>query len=75
MSKFKKVYTLAQIKADPRVEDAFSERGNIEDGKLDYWVNLKEGYICRSMGCATIHEQTIGACADLLNNDVIEGYE
>jgi len=75
MSKFKKVYTLAQIKADPRVEDAFSERGNIEDGKLDYWVNLKEGYICQSMGCGTIHEQTVRACADLLNHDVVEGCE
>lgn len=75
MSKFKKVYTLAQIKADPRVEDAFSEMGNMEWGKLDYWVNLKEGYICRSMGCGTIHEQTIRACADLLNNDVVEGKE
>ena len=75
MSKFKKVYTLAQIKADPRVEDAFYEIGNIEYGKKDYWVNLKEGYICRSMGCATIHEQTISHCADLLNNDVVEGYE
>ena len=75
MTKFKKVYTLAQIKADPRVEDAFSEMGNIEDGKLDYWINLKEGYICESMGCGTIHEQTIKEAAWLLNNDVIEGHE
>ena len=75
MSKFKKVYTLAHIKADPRVADAFSEMGNMEDGKLDYWVNLKEGYICQSMGCGVIHEQTISCCADLLNNDVVEGKE
>lgn len=75
MAKFKTVYTLGQIKADPRVEDAFYEIGNIEDGKKDYWINLKEGYICRSMGCATIHEATIKACAYLLNNDVVKGVE
>jgi hypothetical protein len=70
--KFKKVKTFAEANKDPRVEDAFAEMGNIEDGKLDYWINLKEGYICKSMGCGTIHEQTKGACLDLLNNDVVE---
>jgi hypothetical protein len=72
MKKFKKVHTLAQIEADPRVRVAYSEVGNIEDGKKDYWIHLNEGYICQSMQCGTIHEQTIKTCADYLNNDVIE---
>jgi hypothetical protein len=72
MKKFKKVYTMAQAKKDPRVADMFAEYGNIEHNKYDYWINLEEGYICESMGCGTIHEQTIAACLDLLNNDVVE---
>jgi hypothetical protein len=72
MEKFKKVKSFAEAKKDIRVEDAFSEMGNIEDGKLDYWINLKEGYICQSMGCGTIHEATIKECLWLLNNDVVK---
>lgn len=75
MTKFKKVFTLAQIKKDPRVADAFYEIGNIDPNKKDYWINLHDNYICRSMGCGTIHEQTIKEAAWLLNNDVIEGKE
>lgn len=72
MEKFKKVKSFAEAKKDIRVEDAFSEMGNIEDGKLDYWINLKAGYICTSMGCGTIHEMTIKECLWLLNNDVVK---
>jgi hypothetical protein len=72
MEKFKKVKSFAEARKDIRVEDAFSEMGNIEDGKPDYWINLKEGYICDSMGCGTIHERTIKECLWLLNNDVVE---
>lgn len=72
MKKFKKVYTLAQANKDPRVECMYDEFGNIDPNRKDYWIHLKEGYICESMGCGTIHEQTISACLDLLNNDVVE---
>jgi hypothetical protein len=72
MEKFKKVKSFAEAKKDIRVSDAFSEMGNIEDGKPDYWINLKEGYICESMECGTIHEATIKECLWLLNNDVVK---
>jgi hypothetical protein len=72
MKKFKKVYTLAQAKKDPRVADVFFEVGNMEYGKKDWWISLHEDYECVSMQCGTIHEQTLGACLDLLNNDVVE---
>ena len=72
VKKFKKVTTVAQANKDERVGDMFSELGNIESGKLDWWINLKEDYICRSMGCGTIHEQTVKECLWLLNNDVVK---
>lgn len=34
-SKFKKVYTIAQANADPRVDEMFSEFGNIDSNKND----------------------------------------
>lgn len=71
-NKFKKVYTVAQAKKDPRVEDMFYELGNIDPNKKDWWINLREGYECVSMQCGTIHEQTVSACLDLLNNDVVK---
>jgi len=64
MEKFKKVRTIADIQNDPRVESFESE------GHRDYWVYLKQGYVCTMMGCGTIHEPTISMIADLLNNDV-----
>ena len=69
MKKFPKVTTLAQALKDPRVEDAFTEK---DDFGVTCWINLKEGYICESMGCGTIQEDTIKECLHLLNNDVIE---
>lgn len=29
---------------------------------LDYWIYLKEGYICVDMECGTIHEYTLKDC-------------
>jgi hypothetical protein len=69
--KFKKVTTSKMAKLDPRVDDVFAEYGNIESGKYDWWINLKEGWICRTMGCGTIHEQTLKSCLQLLNTEVI----
>ena len=70
-NEFKKVFTSKQAKLDLRVEDVFSEYGNLEDGKSDWWINLKDGWICRTMGCATIHQQTLSECLHLLNTEVI----
>ena len=75
MKNFKKVYTMAQAKQDPRVSDMFAEHGNIDSDKYDYWINLKEGYVCRATECGSIHEQTVKECLWYLNNDVVEGTE
>ena len=70
--KFKKVRTFSEAGKDPRVDSAFSEIGNFESNKTDYWINLKDDYICKSMDCSIIHERTIKECLWLLNNDVIK---
>lgn len=71
MNKFKKVVTSKQAKEDPRVSNVYAEFGNLEDGKYDWWIELKEGWICNSMGCGTIHEQTLKECLHKLNTQVI----
>lgn len=75
MKKFKKVYTVAQARKDPRVDDMYSEFGNMDGNKYDWWIHLKGDYICDYMGCHTIHEQTVNSCLDLLNNDVVTAEE
>jgi hypothetical protein len=69
MNKFPKVTTLKQACNDPRVEDAFLET---DEYGTTCWINLREGYICKSMGSGTIHEDTIKECLHLLNNDVVK---
>ena len=69
MNKLPKVRTLEQALKDPRVEDAFIEK---DDFGTTCWINLKEGYISESMGCGTIHEDTVKECLHLLNTDVIK---
>lgn len=70
-TKFKKVRSVAEAKADPRVLDMFAEYGNMESGKYDWWIDLHPDYVCVKMEIATIHEQTVAECLDLLNNDVM----
>lgn len=71
MTNFKKVTTSKQAKTDSRVDDIFTEYGNLEYGKQDWFIYLKEGWVCRSMRCATIHAKTLKECLHLLNTDVI----
>jgi hypothetical protein len=73
--KLKKVRTFLEAGKDPRVDSIFSEIDNFEDNKPDYWINLKEGYICKSMDCSMIHERTVKRCLWLLNNDVIKKHK
>jgi hypothetical protein len=56
---------------DIRVNDIFTEVGNIESGKVDWWIYLDSDYICVGMECSTIHERTLAECLWLLNNDVV----
>jgi len=69
---YNKITTLEQAKKDPRVDDIFYEFGNIDPNKKDWWIYLKDGYECRSMGCGTIHEQTLKEALHLLNTDVFK---
>jgi hypothetical protein len=73
--KFKKVRTLAEAEKDPRVEKIYFEPNDYTEKEGSWWIELKEGYICRSMSCGTIHEDTLKQVLDLLNNDVVEGTE
>lgn len=52
---------LAKIKADPRVEEVFSEDGNIDPDREDWWVHLKSGF-CSDPELHSIHEQTLEEC-------------
>mgnify|MGYP003646062819 FL=1 len=75
---FKKVYTLAQALADPRVEDCWSEFGNIDSDKKDWWMFLNEGYISEYMQGRSLHSQTLKQVLwDLNDGDVmsVETYE
>jgi hypothetical protein len=69
---FRKVRTLANIIADPRVSEVLDERGD-QNG---YWVNLTNGFISTNMECSSIHEMTIRECCDYLNSgDVVSRFE
>lgn len=70
MKKFKKVYTLKGIKADPRVKEVYCESEGFYNPKVSYWIILKQEFICPKMQCHTIHEKTIQSCCQSLN-DVI----
>jgi len=69
--KIKKVYTLKEAKAHPIIDDIFFEVGNMEYGKKDWWIYLKEGYICSGMECGTIHEQNLGDVLRRFNNEAM----
>jgi hypothetical protein len=74
-TKFKKVRTLSEAQKDPRVENIYFEPDDYREISGSYWLELKEGYICRSMSCGTIHEDTLKKVLDLLNNDVVKESE
>lgn len=56
--------TFAQLKSDPRVEDAWHD----EDG---YWVVLRQGRIDPSMESRLIHEYTVRDCCDRVHRSVV----
>jgi len=66
------IKTSAKAKQDPRVFDIFMENDYCFGKPTSWWIYLREGYICESMGCATIHEATLKEALWLLNNDVIK---
>jgi hypothetical protein len=70
--KIKKVRTLEDAKKDPRVENIYFEPHDYRQKSGSWWLELKEGYICKSMSCGTIHEDTLKDVLDLLNTDVVE---
>ena len=42
----------------------------------DYWISLKEGYICPDMECGTIHEYNLKDCETMLKSVItIEEHE
>ena len=42
----------------------------------DYWIHLKNGYICPDMECGTIHEYNLKDCENMLKTVItIEEYE
>jgi len=74
-TKFKKVRTLAEAKKDPRVQTIYFEPDDYREKSGSWWLELKDGYKCRSMSCGTIHEDTLREVLDLLNNDVVKESE
>ena len=70
-----KARTLKDIQNHPAVESTHVEWDGCFEDSLGRevqgrWVYLKEGWISPEMECGTIHEPTIKACCELLNNVV-----
>ena len=64
MKRFRKVRTLAQIKADERVESISAE------GSDGIWVYLRRPYVDAGREVTCIHESTVAECCHILNNDI-----
>jgi hypothetical protein len=67
-----KARTLRDIENHPMVESTHTEWDGCFDNAYGRevqgrWVYLKEGYICPSMECGTIHEPSIKLCCKYLN--------
>jgi len=67
MTRFRKVRTLAQIKADERVESVSDER----DCDSGYWVYLRRPYVDAGRESTCIHEDTVAECCYILNYDIV----
>ena len=73
----RKARTLQDIIDHPAVESTHTEWDGCFDDAWGRevkgrWVYLKEGWISPDMECGTIHEPSIKACCELLNNVVRE---
>lgn len=67
--RFKKVRTLAEAYADPRVESFSDERdGGSDDG---IWLYLKRPFFNRALEVSCCHEWNVKDLLDSLNNDVV----
>jgi hypothetical protein len=67
---------LKQLEADPRVASVHTEYDGYGDGMMahrkSYWVYLKPGLICSSMGCGSIHEKSVRACCEMMADVVTD---
>lgn len=68
---FKKVRTLAEAYADPRVESYSDERDGNPDGGDGIWLYLKKPFFNRALEISCCHEWTVKDLLDSLNNDVV----
>lgn len=63
----KKVRTLAQAKADPRILDWSDERSGPGDPGDGIWLYLKRPWWCPDTDLSTIHEWSVRDLCDSLN--------
>lgn len=74
MSEFKTLYTKADIRADPRVDELWSEDDGFRGcGRPAWWCSLKTGWIW-SDGVHTLHEATVAEILSILNNKGTNGF-
>lgn len=72
MKKFKKVRTLAEAYADPRVESYSDERGDCSDGGDGIWLYLRRPYFNYALELSCCHEWNVKDLLCSLNEDVRE---
>jgi hypothetical protein len=66
---YRKPRTLAQLKADPRVADVWTEFDGYGDTLEEadapsYWVGLHEGWLTYPHGTNSIHTKTVKAACE-----------
>jgi hypothetical protein len=72
LKKHKKVRTLAEAYADPRVESFSDERGDCPDGGDGIWLYLRRPYFNPSCEVSCVHEWNVKDLLRALNEDVRE---
>lgn len=70
--KYKKARTLADLRADPRVQEVWKEHDgfNVDDRGIDrgaWWIALKPGW-CWCAETHVIHEATLAQACDVFNS-------
>ena len=63
----KKVRTLAQALADPRVESWSDERSGLPEGGDGIWLYLKRPWWCPDSDLSLVHEWTVADLCRSLN--------
>lgn len=56
---------LEKIRADKRVEEVYSEHGNMDRNRDDWWIHLRAGW-CSDPETHLIHQQTLTDCYEEL---------